>query len=350
MSEAAKLARALAASGDLPDEGLYALIERRDGESRAVLKEAAGTLAREKYGRQVYIRGLIEFTNYCKNDCLYCGIRRGNRKAARYRLSESEILACCEEGYRLGFRTFVLQGGEDPYFTDERLCPIVCKIRKRFPDCAITLSCGERSRESYRRLKEAGADRYLLRHETAGKAHYGMLHPPEMSWDNRVQCLFTLRELGYQVGCGMMVGSPYQKTEDLVADLRLIRKLRPHMVGIGPFLAHKDTPFRDMPDGTVELTLYLLSIIRLLNPGVLLPATTALGTAMEGGREEGILCGANVIMPNLSPPSARDKYMLYDNKLRSGAEAAENIALLRENLRQIGYGIAVARGDSLVER
>ena len=349
MSEAAKLAETLVREHDLPDEGLSALIEKRDAESRAILKEAAGTLAREAYGRKVFIRGLIEFTNYCKNDCLYCGIRRGNRKAERYRLSEEEILGCCEEGYRLGFRTFVLQGGEDPYYTDERLCAVTAAIRGRFPDCAITLSCGERSRESYRRLKEAGADRYLLRHETARKAHYEKLHPPEMSWDNRIQCLYTLRELGYQVGCGMMVGSPYQKTEDLVADLRFIQKLRPHMVGIGPFLAHKDTPFRDRENGTVELTLYLLSIIRLMHPKVLLPATTALGTAMAGGREEGILCGANVIMPNLSPPSARDKYMLYDNKLRAGAEAAENIAALRENLQKIGYGIAVERGDSLVD-
>ena len=349
MTGAAKLAETLVREHDLPDEGLASLIEQRDGESRRILGEAAGALAREIYGRKVFIRGLIEFTNYCKNDCLYCGIRRGNRKAERYRLAEGEILGCCEEGYRLGFRTFVLQGGEDPYFTDGRLCAVTAAIRERFPDCAITLSCGERSRESYRRLKEAGADRYLLRHETASKAHYQKLHPPEMSWDNRVQCLFTLRELGYQVGCGMMVGSPYQKTEDLVADLRFIQKLRPHMVGIGPFLAHKDTPFRGQENGTVELTLYLLSIIRLMNPYVLLPATTALGTAMAGGREEGILHGANVIMPNLSPPSARDKYMLYDNKLRSGAEAAENIAALRENLRKIGYEIAVDRGDSLVE-
>ena len=349
MTGAAKLAETLVREHDLPDEELAALIETRDGESRRILGEAAGALAREIYGRKVFIRGLIEFTNHCKNDCLYCGIRRGNRKAERYRLAEGEILGCCEEGYRLGFRTFVLQGGEDPYFTDGRLCAVTAAIRERFPDCAITLSCGERSRESYRRLKEAGADRYLLRHETASKAHYQKLHPPEMSWDNRVQCLFTLRELGYQVGCGMMVGSPYQKTEDLVADLRFIQKLRPHMVGIGPFLAHKDTPFRDQENGTVELTLYLLSIIRLMNPYVLLPATTALETAMAGGREEGILHGANVIMPNLSPPSARDKYMLYDNKLRSGVEAAENIAALRENLRKIGYEIAVDRGDSLVE-
>ena len=346
MSEAAKLARALAASGDLPDEGLYALIERRDGESRAVLKEAAGMLAREKYGRQVYIRGLIEFTNYCKNDCLYCGIRRGNRKAARYRLSESEILACCEEGYRLGFRTFVLQGGEDPYFTDERLCPIVCKIRERFPDCAITLSCGERSRESYRRLKEAGADRYLLRHETAGKAHYGMLHPPEMSWDNRMRCLRDLKEIGYQVGCGFMVGSPGQTTECLVKDMMFLQEFHPHMVGIGPFVPHHDTPFAKEPGGTVKQTLYLLSLIRILLPWVLLPATTALGTIDPKGRERGILAGANVLMPNLSPPGVRKKYELYDNKLCTGDEAAESLRILRERICQIGYDLTVDRGDS----
>lgn len=348
MSKASELARRLIREHDLPDEGLYTLIAERDAESRAALKEAAGDLARSIYGRKIFIRGLIEFTNYCKNDCLYCGIRRGNQKADRYRLTQEEILACCEAGYGLGFRTFVLQGGEDPYFTDERLCAITAAIRERFPDCAITLSCGERSRESYERLWQAGANRYLLRHETASKSHYQKLHPPEMSWDNRVQCLYTLREIGYQVGCGMMVGSPFQTTEDLVADLRFMQKLRPHMVGMGPFIAHKDTPFRDRESGSVELTLYLLSIIRLMMPKVLLPATTALGTAMQGGREEGILRGANVIMPNLSPPSARDKYMLYDNKLRSGAEAAENIANLRENLMKVGYDIAVDRGDSLV--
>lgn len=348
MSKASELARRLIREHDLPDEGLYTLIAERDAESRAALKEAAGDLARSIYGRKIFIRGLIEFTNFCKNDCYYCGIRRSNPQAQRYRLSQEQILACCQAGYGLGFRTFVLQGGEDPWFTDERLCAMVRAIKERWPDCAVTLSVGERSQESYRLLKEAGADRYLLRHETATPGHYQKLHPPELSLAHRLECLRQLKELGYQVGAGFMVGSPYQTLEDLVRDLRFLKEFGPHMVGIGPFLSQKDTPFRDFPNGSGELTLLLLSIVRLLLPGVLLPATTALGTLLPGGREQGILHGANVVMPNLSPEDAREKYTLYDNKLHSGAEAAESLGLLRQSLEKIGYEIPIDKGSGPV--
>ena len=262
----------------------------------------------------MYIRGLIEFTNFCKNDCLYCGIRRSNARACRYRLSEEEILACAEAGYRMGFRTVVLQGGEDAYFTDERLCRIVRALKAARPDRAVTLSVGERSRESYQKLFDAGADRYLLRHETATKAHYGRLHPPELSFERRMRCLADLKAIGYQAGCGFMVGSPWQTPADIARDLAFIRRFEPEMVGIGPFIPHRDTPLGAFPAGTVEMTCKLLAIIRLLLPNALLPATTALATLDSHGCEKGMLAGANVVMPNLSPPDAREKYALYEGK------------------------------------
>lgn len=342
------IAETLVREHDLSDTALYTLLAERDDETQAYLAREAHALCLQTYGDSVYIRGLIEFTNYCKNNCYYCGIRRGNAHAERYRLSEEEILECCEQGYALGFRTFVLQGGEDPYFTDERLIEIVREIRTSYPDCAITLSVGERSEESCRALFEAGAERYLLRHETATESHYRQLHPQEMSFQHRMDCLRTLREIGYQVGCGFMVGSPGQTVDHLVRDLRFIKTFRPHMVGIGPFLPHKDTPFRDEPGGTAELTLYLLSIIRLLLPEVLLPATTALGTVAANGRERGLLAGANVVMPNLSPVSVRRKYMLYDNKICTGEESAQCIGCLSRRVESVGGHIAVSRGDSLL--
>lgn len=348
MSRLTEIAEKLVRQHDLADAELLELIEDRDYVTKEFLKTEARRLCDSVYGKDIYIRGLIEFTNYCGSDCYYCGIRRSNREAERYRLSQDEILTCCMEGYGLGFRTFVLQGGEDPYYNDERLCGIVSSIKNRYPDCAVTLSVGERSRNSYEQLFESGADRYLLRHETADPGHYRMLHPPERNLEHRMECLRALKETGYQTGCGFMVGSPYQTMENLVRDLRFIKEFRPHMVGVGPFLSHKDTPFKDRSCGTGELTLYLLSIIRLMLPEVLLPATTALGTVMEGGREDGILHGANVVMPNLSPPDVRHKYMLYNNKLFSGSEAAESIALLRKSLADTGYGTATLRGDSLI--
>ena len=321
------------------------LVEAQSPETAAILAEQAVAVRREIYGNAVYVRGLIEVSNICKNDCLYCGIRRSNSHCDRYRLSLEDILSCAAEGYRLGFRTFVLQGGEDPFFTDQVLSSIVTALKSAHPDCAVTLSMGERSRESYQLLREAGADRYLLRHETADRAHYETLHPAGMSFDNRMRCLRDLRDLGYQVGCGFMVGSPGQTSRTLAKDLKFIEEFKPDMCGIGPFVPHKDTAFRDQPAGTVEQTCYLLSIIRLIHPPVLLPATTALGTIHPEGRELGILAGANVVMPNLSPVSVRKKYELYDNKICTGEESAQCRDCLSARMASVGYEIVTARGD-----
>ena len=336
---------ALARGERLPREELARLIATRSPEDCETAASLARKTALREFGRKVYFRGLIEFTNYCKNDCLYCGIRRSNRAASRYRLSEEEILLCCRWGYEQGLRTFVLQGGEDPYFTDERVVSIVRAAKAAYPDCAVTLSIGEKPYESYARFREAGADRYLLRHETASPAHYGKLHPPEMSFENRVRCLHDLIALGFQTGCGMMVGAPFQTPENLAEDLLFMQELKPQMIGMGPFLPHRDTPFRDEPAGTAEDTLFLLSIVRLMHPRVLLPATTALGTLLPGGRERGILAGANVVMPNISPDEARARYQLYNNKPGTAGAAADNLAALRESIRAIGYEPDPGRGD-----
>ena len=326
-------------------EQLQALLETTDEQAINYLRDTARKVADDIYGKQVFIRGLIEFTNYCKNDCIYCGIRRSNPNAQRYRLTEEEILSCCANGYELGFRTFVLQGGEDPYFTDERICDIVAKIKQDYPDCAVTLSIGEKDKASYQAFYDAGADRYLLRHETADEAHYQSLHPAEMSFQHRIQCLYDLKEIGYQVGCGFMVGSPGQTVGTLYEDLMFIKKLQPHMVGIGPFIPQKDTPFGQEPAGTMEQTLRLLSIIRLIHPHVLLPSTTALGTIHPLGREKGIQAGANVVMPNLSPVAVREKYKLYDNKICTGDEAAECRHCMARRMESVGYQVVVSRGD-----
>lgn len=302
------------------------------------------------WGTRVFARGLIEVSSYCVNDCYYCGIRRSNRQVARYRLSPERILACAEEGYGLGFRTFVLQGGEDPWFSDERLCDIVARVRSAHPDCAVTLSMGERSRASYQALHDAGAERYLLRHETANPLHYRRLHPPEMSFERRMRCLEDIRDIGYAVGIGFMVGSPYQQPRDLAMDLKLVEEFGPQMCGIGPFVAHHATPFASQESGSLELTCYLLSIIRLIGPGILLPATTALGSIHPQGREKGIMSGANVVMPNLSPADVRKDYELYDGKICTGEEAAECRGCLAARMRSIGYEIVVDRGDSVDER
>ena len=288
---------------------------------------------------------LIEFTNYCKNDCYYCGIRRSNSDAERYRLTDEQIYDCCKIGYELGFRTFVLQGGEDGCFTDDKLVEIIKTIRQNYPDCALTLSIGEKSYESYKRYFDAGADRYLLRHETANSIHYGKLHPKNLLLENRKKCLYNLKEIGYQVGCGFMVGSPFQTTKSIIDDLKFIRDLNPHMVGIGPFIPHKNTPFKAYEQGSLDLTLKLLSVIRLMLPNVLLPSTTALGTIHPLGREKGVLAGANVVMPNLSPRNVRKKYLLYDNKICTGDEAAECIVCMKNRMKSIGYKVVVNRGD-----
>ena len=329
----------------LSKEEFIALINGRNEELAEYLFKKASDIRDKNYGKRVFVRGLIEFTNYCKNNCLYCGIRAGNKKAERYRLSKEEILECCDHGYGLGFRTFVLQGGEDPFFTDEMIVDIVKNIKKDHPDCAVTLSIGEKSRESYEKFRLAGVDRYLLRHETANPEHYAKLHPENLSYENRIRCLRDLKELGFQTGCGFMVGSPYQTTENLANDMIFLQEFRPHMVGIGPFISHKDTPFANERSGTLELTLFMLGLVRLTLPHVLLPSTTALGTIASDGREKGVLAGGNVVMPNLSPLNVQKKYMLYDNKISTGDEAAESLNNLKLRMKSIGYEVVTDRGD-----
>lgn len=335
----------LEAERALPPDQWVRLLETFTDEDRVYAAGKARALTQARFGKSIYIRGIVEFTSYCKNNCLYCGIRRDNRDAVRYRLTKEDILLCCRAGYRAGFRTFVLQGGEDPWFTDDRVADIVSAIRGEFPDCAITLSIGEKSRASYQRYFDAGANRYLLRHETADEVHYGRLHPPEQSWKNRMRCLRDLKEIGYQTGCGMMVGAPFQTAECLAEDMAFLGRFRPEMIGMGPFIPHHGTPFRDRPAGSTEMTLLLLSLCRIMLPDVLLPATTALGTVRGDGRQLGVLAGANVIMPNLSPVGVRKNYMLYDNKAVTGDDAAESLNILREHMREIGYRVVVDRGD-----
>lgn len=322
-----------------------ALLLCQDAEMLQYLQKQAQEVALGHFGNRVFIRGLIEITNRCRNNCYYCGIRSGNRAIARYELTREEILECCREGYQLGFRTFVLQGGEASEAKDDWITETVAAIRVSFPDCAITLSLGEKSRESYERFFRAGANRYLLRHETHNEEHYRKLHPQGMSLAHRLQCLDWLKQTGFQVGTGIMVGSPYQTVDNLVEDILYIERFQPEMIGIGPFLPYHDSPFATSPPGSMELTLKLLSIFRLIHPAALIPSTTALATLAPDGRERGILAGANVVMPNLSPQAQRKKYSLYDNKASLGAEAAEGLAMLEEKLKGIGYEISKERGD-----
>ena len=341
-----QLIEKLTTEKNLSDEEFSVLIDSSMASGTTeLLAAAADKVRRQNYSLEVYIRGLIEITNYCKNNCYYCGIRAGNTCAERYRLSQEQILACCTEGYALGFRTFVLQGGEDPYFTDDLICRLVEQIHKHFADCAITLSLGEKDRSAYEAYYQAGANRYLLRHETADELHYARLHPHSMSLPNRKRCLWDLKEIGYQVGAGFMVGSPYQTTANLVSDLRFLQKLQPDMIGIGPFIHHKDTPFKNELDGTLDLSLRMLSILRLCFPYALLPSTTALNTIAPDGRELGLQAGGNVVMPNLSPAAVRSKYQLYDNKLTTGLEAAQGLESLKLSIAEIGYTVKIDRGD-----
>lgn len=329
----------------LETEEFRKLLSDCDADTLQYINGQAREVSLRHFGNRIYIRGLIEIGNCCQNNCYYCGIRKGNAGIERYRLSREDILECCEQGYGLGFRTFVLQGGEDPVLTDGQIEKTVSDIRQRYPDCAITLSLGEKTREAYARFFRAGANRYLLRHETYNETHYRKLHPAEMSCKHRLQCLRDLKEIGYQTGTGIMVGSPGQTVEHIIQDIRFIEKFRPEMIGIGPFLPHRDTPFADCPNGTAEQTLLLLSIFRLMHPSALIPATTALATLVSDGRERGILAGANVVMPNLSPREERRKYTLYNNKASLGAESAEGICLLQQQLAAIGYEISFSRGD-----
>jgi biotin synthase len=347
MTDIQNIVQKLTDTGDLTRDEIICLLEKRTPELQALLAEKASATARKYYGNKVFVRGLIEFTNYCRNDCYYCGIRCGNKNASRYRLTEDEIVECASRGYDLGFRTIVLQGGEDAYFSDEKIISIIRSIKNAHPDCAVTLSIGEKSYESYKAFFDAGADRYLLRHETADPEHYGKLHPSNLSAENRQQCLYNLKKIGFQTGAGFMVGSPYQTSGNIADDLLFLKKLDPEMIGIGPFIPHKDTAFAGEKAGGLDLTLYLLSIIRLMHPAVLLPATTALGTVDPRGREQGILAGANVVMPNLSPIGVRKKYDLYDNKICTGEEAAECMNCLKNRISSIGYEIVTDRGDNI---
>lgn len=329
----------------LSKEEFLVLIEKRNADVAEYLFRQARQVREKNYGKDVYIRGLIELSNYCKNDCLYCGIRKSNAHVSRYRLDKASMLDCCKRGHDLGFRTFVLQGGEDAYYNDKLMVDIISTIKKLYSDSAVTLSLGEKKKETYLAYYQAGADRYLLRHETANAEHYSLLHPKNMSSETRKKCLYDLKEIGFQVGSGFMVGSPYQTVEHLAEDLLFLSDLQPHMIGIGPFMSHHETPFADKKNGTMELTLYMLAILRIMLPGSLLPSTTALGSINDDGRVHGILAGANVVMPNLSPLDVREKYMIYDNKVSTGIEAAEYLDLLKEQMREIGYQVVVARGD-----
>ncbi len=336
----------LAETQSLTKDEIIILINAINPQLSEYLFAKARNVREKHYGKDVYIRGLIEFTNYCKNDCFYCGIRKSNKNTCRYRLTPEEIMECCHTGYDLGFRTFVLQGGEDPEYSDMKIIELIWAIKKDFPDCALTLSVGERMYEAYAAFLGAGADRYLLRHETANPTHYRRLHPPKMSCKERKKNLYNLKKLGFQTGAGFMVGSPWQTPEFIADDLLFLKDLQPEMVGIGPFLPHHDTPFAKMEKGSLKLTLFLLGMLRLLLPKVLLPATTALGTIASDGRERGLLAGANVVMPNLSPKNVREKYLLYDNKIHTDEEAAESKEMLEAKVKSIGYNIVTSRGDA----
>lgn len=332
-------------TGHLDKEQWVQLFDTFTDDDRAYAAQKASAAAVAQFGKSIFIRGIVEFSNVCKNDCLYCGIRKSNAICERYRLTKEQILDCCDAGYEYGFRTFVLQSGEDKSYSTDTLCDIVASIKKAHPDCAVTLSVGELEYDDYKRLFDAGADRYLLRHETADEQHYGKLHPSKMSWAHRMKCLEQLKEIGYQTGCGMMVGSPFQTSGHLAQDMLFLERFKPQMIGMGPFLPHKDTPFKDEPAGSYELTLFLISLCRLMLPDCLIPATTALGTIRPDGREKGVLAGANVIMPNLSPIDVRKKYLLYDGKICTGDESAQCRACLERRMESIGYKVVITRGD-----
>ncbi|NLI90558.1 MAG: [FeFe] hydrogenase H-cluster radical SAM maturase HydE [Epulopiscium sp.] len=332
-------------NNNLPKEELGQLIkDNLKGIDPKLLKLARKT--RENYyGNKVFFRGLIEISNHCKNNCLYCGIRGANLKIDRYRLNKENILACCRKGYDMGFRTFVLQGGEDGYYSDDRVADIIDSIKNEYPDCALTLSLGEKPYKTYKKYYQAGADRYLLRHESATDSHYERLHPKGMEFNSRKQCLYDLKEIGFQVGAGFMVGSPYQTIDNLVNDLLFLKELEPHMVGIGPFIPHKDTRFAAKEAGGLEDTIVMIALTRLLLPKSLLPATTALATIDSMGREKALNAGANVVMPNLSPGEVREYYSLYDNKRSTGDESANHIEDIRCRIKEAGYTPDFSRGD-----
>ena len=333
-------------TGHLPAEGFFALLTMRDREAEAYLMEQARQVAVQRFGRGIYVRGLIELSNVCRNDCLYCGIRRSNGRVERYTLTREQVMNCCEQGYEIGFRTIVLQGGEWGEERSQWIADLVAEVKQHWPDCAITLSLGEHPRETYALWRQAGADRYLLRHETRNERLYSLLHPRGMTIEHRLQCLDWLQELGFQVGAGFMVGAPFQSLRSIVEDIQFLVAFRPQMIGIGPFIPQHDTPLARFPAGTVEMTARIYAILRLALPQALIPSTTAMATLAPGGRLRGILAGANVVMPNLSPVESRAKYSLYDNKASLGAESAQGVMQLSRELATIGYSIDWSRGDS----
>lgn len=330
---------------NLTDSEFKHILKNNTKECREYAFLMAQKVSQSVFGNKIYIRGLIEISNYCKKDCYYCGIRKSNNNAKRYRLSKSDILHCCSIGYELGFRTFVMQSGEDDFFNDDYMVQIIKEIRSCYKDCAITLSIGEKNYETYKKFYNAGANRFLLRNETADCEHYSKMHPKNTTLQNRMECLHNLKRIGFQTGCGIMVGSPYQSVDCLVKDLRFIKNFNPEMVGIGPFLTHNDTPFKNFKSGSFEMTLLILALVRIMLPYALIPATTALATIDKNGRQSGILAGANVVMPNLSPKNVRSKYMLYNNKASTGLETAESLFELKNSFLKIGYNIVCDRGD-----
>lgn len=323
-----------------------ALVRCEDQDALELLFQRAKERTEEVFGNHVYIRGLVEISSYCKQDCFYCGLRCSNQKAQRYRLSPDEILATCEKGYEMGFRTFVLQGGEDDYYTDEAMCELIREICLSCPGSAVTLSLGEKRKQSYEAFRKAGASRYLLRHETATAEHFSRLHPPGQRLETRMEALATLKDLGFQVGAGFMVGAPFQTPEHMAENLYFLQEFRPHMVGIGPFIPHQDTPFGKYPAGDSSQTVKMIAITRGILPGALIPATTALATLSKDARMRALQGGANVVMPNLSPNEVRVKYNLYNNKLSTGTESAQMLVALREELERYGRKMDLSRGDS----
>ncbi len=340
-----KLLVKLYEENELSRDEIVHIINEIDAAGKKKLYDLARMKQREYYDDHVYLRGLIEFSNICRRNCLYCGIRRSNRNVERYRLKKSQIVQCCEEGYQLGYRSFVLQSGEDNYYTVHRLTALVEKIRANFPDVAITLSVGERDELTYQKLYDAGADRYLLRHETASRRLYGILHP-KASYDERMDCLRVLKRIGYQVGSGFMVGLPKQTAEDLADDLLFLKELNPDMIGIGPFIPHSETPLKFMKGGSLDQTLVMIALARLIVPDSLIPATTAIGSIHPLGRELALNAGANVVMPNLSPMSVRSKYELYDNKICTTDQPDQCYHCMERRIESVGFKVNRGRGDS----
>jgi biotin synthase len=321
------------------------IIKWLKADDAAELFAMADDIRKRYFKDEVHIRGIIEFSNYCMKNCFYCGLRRDNKTIERYRISEDEIIDTALKAGELGYKTILLQSGEDGGYTIEGLCAIIKRIRSNL-DCAITLSLGEKSFDEYRSLRDAGADRYLLRFETSDRGLFNKLKP-DSSYENRLDCIKNLKKLGFQVGSGFMVGLPGQTYEILADDILLLRELDLDMIGIGPFLSHHNTPLGNSASGTLDLTLRALAIIRILMPDVHIPATTAMGTVEKGGREKALQCGANVIMPNVTPIKYRKYYEIYPNKICIDDAPSDCRACIEGMLKSLGRAAATNKGDSI---